>query len=295
MLIYDQHAAAECLKVLEALAIGQLPHYRVLHLNLPLSGAEGRALRTPLLIAAEAHLPTDSQLFWCDDGAVFILCPGLAIKDWRHFAMALSPLLPNQPLEKLVTFHELQHHRGQLLQALDYKLERQRQSQDAQQQAAHAAAAEQRRAALLKVTTDNSQTTALLATRAKHTRPLVMVIEDDLFTLRLVETALKNHYDVIAQADASVALSMYLHKSPHMVFLDINLPDVSGHDLLEKIVALDPEAYVVMLSGNSDRVNIMRAMGAGARGFLGKPFTRDRLVQTVTKCPTLPKKTTRPA
>ena len=295
MLIYDQHATAECLKALESLSIDQLPHYRMLHLALPLNGVEGRALRTPLLIAAEAHLPADSQLFWCEDGDIFILCQRLSPKAWRHFALALGPLFPPQPLEQLVTLHELPQQRGQLLQVLDYKLERRHQAHQAQTQAAQAAAAEQRRAALLKVPTDNSQTATLLATRAKHTKPLVMVIEDDLFTLRLVETALKSHYDVIAQADASVALSMYLHKAPHMVFLDINLPDVSGHELLEKIVALDPEAYVVMLSGNSDRVNIMRAMGAGARGFLGKPFTRDRLIQTVTKCPTLPKKTTRPA
>ena len=115
----------------------------------------------------------------------------------------------------------------------------------------------------------------------------IMIIEDDHFSRQLVSGALKKHYETIALADAEHALDMYTSLAPDMLLLDINLPDVTGHELLEKIMALDPEAYVVMLSGNADATNIKLAMGRGASGFIGKPFSKDKLFQYVHKCPTI--------
>ena len=56
------------------------------------------------------------------------------------------------------------------------------------------------------------------------------------------------------------------------LILDINLPDVTGHDLLERILLIDPDAHVIMLSGNADQTNIVQAMSKGAKGFIAKPF-----------------------
>jgi len=42
-----------------------------------------------------------------------------------------------------------------------------------------------------------------------------------------------------------------------------------------------------MLSGNADREHITKAMQAGAAGFVGKPFTRDKLNQYIERCPFL--------
>ena len=117
-----------------------------------------------------------------------------------------------------------------------------------------------------------------------------MVIEDDAFSRRLVEKVMKNVCTLTSLGSAETALDAYTLSAPDMLFLDINLPDVSGLDLLEKIRKIDPNAYIVMLSGNADRVNITTAMQLGARGFVAKPFTTEKLFQYVNRCPTILKK-----
>ncbi len=86
---------------------------------------------------------------------------------------------------------------------------------------------------------------------------------------------------------ATYALDKYTNIAPDILFLDINLPDVTGHELLEKILILDPDAYVIMLSGNCDRDNITQAISKGAKGFIAKPFTKDKLFQYIDRCPTI--------
>jgi two-component system chemotaxis response regulator CheY len=70
-----------------------------------------------------------------------------------------------------------------------------------------------------------------------------------------------------------------------VLFLDIGLPDIDGLKVLERIFKLDPQAYVVMFSGNGSKEHIMRAVELGARGFVGKPFTKEKLFQYIEKSP----------
>ena len=60
---------------------------------------------------------------------------------------------------------------------------------------------------------------------------------------------------------------------------------MNGHDILAKILALDSEAFIVMLTGQGSRDNVLRAVEAGAKGFVGKPFTPDKLHSYTQKCP----------
>ena len=77
----------------------------------------------------------------------------------------------------------------------------------------------------------------------------------------------------------------YVTHAPDVLFLDIELPDITGHDVLQKVLEMDPDAFVIMLSGNGNKENIFKAMKTGAKGFVGKPFTKDKLLQYILKCP----------
>ena len=123
--------------------------------------------------------------------------------------------------------------------------------------------------------------------RAKRNHPEIMIIEDDPFSRRLVENTLLKKYPLTGLAEATYALDTYTRIAPDVLFLDINLPDVTGHELLEKIIIIDPDAYVVMLSGNSDRHNITQAMSKGAKGFVAKPFSKEKLFHYIEHCPTI--------
>lgn len=105
----------------------------------------------------------------------------------------------------------------------------------------------------------------------------VMVVEDDPLTRRLVTSAFKENYALITAENGQEAIANYLLHAPDIVFLDIGLPDASGFDVLHQIMSSDPDAYVVMFSGNSYLDNVTNALSNGASGFIAKPFKKERM------------------
>ncbi|MCK5374803.1 MAG: response regulator [Alphaproteobacteria bacterium] len=113
----------------------------------------------------------------------------------------------------------------------------------------------------------------------------ILVVEDDPLSQRLIGNALKDTHSYTIIGEGKKACMTYLIKAPDILFLDIGLPDISGHEVLKSIFEIDPEAYVVMFSGNGDKENVLKAIDVGAKGFLGKPFTLDKLMQYIEKSP----------
>ena len=126
---------------------------------------------------------------------------------------------------------------------------------------------------------------SLTMRREMRNKTAVMVVEDDLFTQKLIKNTIKDSHELSITGDGQGAIMTYVNKAPDVLFLDIGLPDIDGLSVLEKIFKIDPNAYVVMFSGNGDKENVMKAMKLGAKGFLGKPFTKDKLFQYIDKSP----------
>lgn len=112
--------------------------------------------------------------------------------------------------------------------------------------------------------------------RSRHPQ-YVMIVEDDPVTRRVVSQAFKENYAIISAQNAHEAVSNYLLHAPDVVFLDIGLPDANGFAVLKQIISCDPEAYVVMFSGNDYPDNIAQAFCEGAMGFVAKPFKKESL------------------
>lgn len=117
--------------------------------------------------------------------------------------------------------------------------------------------------------------------RGSRSQLYIMIVEDDPMTRRLMIEAVKEKYAVIPVATAYEAVASYLLHAPDVVFLDIGLPDVSGFKVLRQIVDNDPDAYVVMFSGDGDLDNVLGALNAGASGFITKPVSRRKLYQYI--------------
>lgn len=120
-------------------------------------------------------------------------------------------------------------------------------------------------------------------TRAARTKPLLLLVEDDPFTLQLVKLAMKDMFDIIGAETARQAISFYQRHLPDMVFLDIQLPDGNGINILKQICAADDDCYAVMLSSHSQKEKIIDCLTHGSKGFIAKPFTRQRLIDAAIK------------
>ncbi len=112
----------------------------------------------------------------------------------------------------------------------------------------------------------------------------VFVVDDDGEIRKLLKTLLvAAGYDVVEFALAATALEAIRAEPPDLLLLDIDLPDRSGHEVLEEVRA-DPATRllpVVMLTGQATRESKMRAIRQGVTDFLAKPFSPEELVPRV--------------
>ena len=100
-------------------------------------------------------------------------------------------------------------------------------------------------------------------------------------SLRRAVAALPGVTRVTAAASGEEVLNRYPAERPDLVLLDVRMPGLGGVEALRRLVAVHPEASVLMLTLAEDTDGVARAVAAGARGYLRKDATREELVATV--------------
>jgi two-component system chemotaxis response regulator CheY len=127
----------------------------------------------------------------------------------------------------------------------------------------------------------------LLRARNGRQENLIMVADDDMFMRSLVTKNFVERGRIIEFDKADNIVDAYLENLPDLVFLDIHLPGGSGIDILAEILSFDDTAYVVIVSADSVKENILNVKHLGAKGFLAKPFTKEKLDFFYSKCPSI--------
>jgi pilus assembly protein CpaE len=112
-----------------------------------------------------------------------------------------------------------------------------------------------------------------------------VIIVDDLVSTR--ESVVKllqfePNVTLVGEAGTGVqAIEMVRNLRPDIVLMDINMPDMDGITASQRITGEYPETQVIMMSVQSETDYIRRAMVAGARDFLTKPFSLDELLTAI--------------
>ena len=109
----------------------------------------------------------------------------------------------------------------------------------------------------------------------------LLLVEDDLGIQKQVKWSLEN-YNVQVAGDRESALSQVRRFEPSVVILDLGLPPdadgaTEGLTTLEQILMLAPGTKVIVVTGNQDMENAVRAIGLGAYDFYQKPFEAEML------------------
>jgi two-component system, NtrC family, response regulator len=109
----------------------------------------------------------------------------------------------------------------------------------------------------------------------------LLIVEDDLALQKQIKWSL-DRFESVTASDRESALVQLRRHQPAVVTMDLGLPpdpdSVSeGFKLLEQILDLEPNTKVVVLTGQNDQANALRAVAMGAYDFLAKPFEPDVL------------------
>jgi DNA-binding NarL/FixJ family response regulator len=84
-----------------------------------------------------------------------------------------------------------------------------------------------------------------------------------------------------AAATGDEALERFFELRPDVALVDLQLPDMSGFDLIKKIKDKSPNARIIVLSSHEGDVDIQRALEAGAQGYVAKGIVRGELLETI--------------
>jgi FixJ family two-component response regulator len=117
-----------------------------------------------------------------------------------------------------------------------------------------------------------------------HATPTVFIIDDDVSVRESLESLIRvEGWQPETFASAQDFLSRPRDETPSCLLLDIELPDLGGLELQERIAADRSEMPIIFVTGHGDIPRTVRAMKAGAVEFLTKPFAVDVLLQAIRR------------
>jgi two-component system, NtrC family, response regulator len=115
----------------------------------------------------------------------------------------------------------------------------------------------------------------------------LLIVEDDPALQKQIKWSM-DKFEAVTADDRESALVQLRRHTPPVVTMDLGLPpdadSVSeGFRLLGEILAVAPDTKVIVLTGQNDQTNAVRAVGMGAYDFLAKPFEPEMLSLTVER------------
>ncbi len=112
----------------------------------------------------------------------------------------------------------------------------------------------------------------------------ILIVDDERPILLTLEALLTRHgFQVDTAATAANGLRLLESKSPALVLLDLQLPDVEGLRMLDQIKTDRPEVQVIILTAHDSLNNAIESIKRGAYHFISKPYAAEELLSLVEK------------
>jgi len=106
----------------------------------------------------------------------------------------------------------------------------------------------------------------------------LLAIDDDVQNLEIIKLALKRQgLEIMTSDDPEEGFDIFLRTRPRIVLLDLVMPKVSGIEILERMVAVDPGVDVILITAHYSAESAVEAIQKGASDYLTKPIDIDKL------------------
>ena len=110
----------------------------------------------------------------------------------------------------------------------------------------------------------------------------ILLVEDDPTTSKSIELMLQNaNLNVYATDLGEEGIDLAKLYDYDLILLDLNLPDMNGHEVLRQLKIAKVETPILILSGADDTENKLKGFGFGADDYMTKPFHRQELVARI--------------
>lgn len=225
-----------------------------------------------------------AKIYLCQDKDILIVMEGFMQRQFTAFAGTFADTLNHENFDHLINVYEVGRHWSTLEKICLNKIAVLDRAEAESAAISQDDAADVKIAEILQTLTPQDIAT-LSNRRLMRENSLVMIADDDQLTRTLAGNVIRADYDLVFAQNGSKALKDYVRAAPDILFLDIGMPDIGGHDVLETLFQIDPDAYIIMFSGRKDKSTIMKSLEMGAHGFLGKPFTRDQIYMHIENSP----------
>ena len=113
----------------------------------------------------------------------------------------------------------------------------------------------------------------------------ILIVDDEPANLKLLDRMLsgQGYQGLVLVEDSRLVVEIYQQKRPDLILLDINMPYLDGYQVMEQLKALNDPLLppIIILTAQHSKDYLLRALAAGARDFIGKPFDRNELLMRV--------------
>ncbi|MBQ1172476.1 MAG: response regulator [Lachnospiraceae bacterium] len=113
----------------------------------------------------------------------------------------------------------------------------------------------------------------------------ILICDDAMFMRASIRKMVEAEgFQVVAEAgDGAECITSYQIYHPDLVLMDITMPDMDGITATQKIMEIDPNAKIIIVSALGLQEKVFQAVTAGAKDFVVKPFTKETLILCMKK------------
>lgn len=113
----------------------------------------------------------------------------------------------------------------------------------------------------------------------------ILIVDDSAFIRSVLSKYVISYgFNIIGEAkDGKDAVQKYKMLKPDIVTMDITMPEMDGIEAVKGILQINPAAKIIICSALGHEAKVLKAIKAGAKSFLVKPVTAERLIEEINK------------
>jgi len=113
----------------------------------------------------------------------------------------------------------------------------------------------------------------------------VMIVDDSLIMVQKLSAMMRDlgHQVVRTCKNGAEAIHDYTLVKPDVVTMDITMPEMDGIEAMQGILKQDPEARIIMVTSHGQEAMVLKALDAGAAGYVLKPVVKEKLAAMIER------------